>query len=139
MAEVVTIGNPSDSKISAFGDDCKYHHTNAFSYVIFENTGLAAARETLFAIKKRYRLPDNVLIHMRQLTNARYRKKSGLGHLSDKLLYEFVSDIIDQMNEIPFLVKGSYVTGELPRCVTNDEFSMTWSDKAMQSMLAKWR
>jgi hypothetical protein len=137
MAEVFTIGNPSDSKITAFGDDSKYHHTNAFSYVIFENSGLDAARESIVAIKKRYRVPDGVLIHMRQLTNAGYRKKSELGHLNDKLLFQFVSEIIDRMNEIPFFVKGSYFTGELPRNVTDDEFSITWSDKAMQSMLAK--
>jgi hypothetical protein len=60
MAEVVTIGNQSDSTTTAFGDDCKYHSTNAFSYAIFENTGVGAARELLFAIKQEHELPDGV-------------------------------------------------------------------------------
>ena len=138
MAEVITIGNQSDSTITAFGDDCKYHNTSAFSYVIFENKALDWAREVLFAIKKKYQVPDDVLIHMRLLTNAGYRKQNGIAHLIDELLFQFVSETIDRMNEIPFLVRASYFSGELPRDVVDDEVGIIWSDKAMQSMLAKF-
>jgi len=105
--------------------------------VIFENTGLGLAREKLYALKGMYKLPDDIGVHMRLLTNAVYRQKKGLVHLSDELLSQFASETIDRMNEIPFLVKGAYFSGSLPRDIVDDELSVKWSDKAMQSMLAK--
>ncbi len=137
MAETITIGNQSDSRITAFGDDSKYHRTNVFSYVIFENTNLALARSMLHDVKSHYKIPDNVLLHMRVLTNAKQRKKCCIDHLTQESIFQLVSEIIDRMNEIPFLVKASYYSGDLPENVVDPQFGITWSDKAMQSMLAK--
>jgi hypothetical protein len=42
------------------------------------------------------------------------------------------------MNQVPVLVKGAWFSGPLPRDVGGEEMPIAWSDKGMQSLLAKW-
>jgi len=138
MSNIITVGNQPDSKISAFGDDSKFNNTNAFAYVIFENENLETARHSLLNLKEKYRIPDNVLLHMRLLNNDIYRSKNKVQHLAGNVLTELLSDIIDEMNKIPFLVKASYFSGTLPNDSGDEQgLDVVWSDKGVQSMLAK--
>lgn len=137
MSNIIIIGNQPNSKITAFGDDSKFKKTSAFAYVIFENSKLEIARRSLLDIKEKYKIPPNVLLHMRLLNNEFYRNKNGIQHLTGTIMTKFLSDIIDDMNKIPFLIKGCCFSGELPKDIDDEELGVVWSDKAIQSMLAK--
>jgi len=139
VSNIITIGNQPESKITAYGDDSKFNNTIAFAYVLFENPKIETARHSLLCLKEKYRIPSKIPLHMRLLNNFFYRKKNDLQHLTASLLDKLVSDIIDEMNKLPFMVKGSFFSGEMPKDLEDDGqgLSVEWSDKGIQSMLAK--
>jgi len=137
MSNIITVGSQQNSKISAFGDDSKFNKTNAFAYVLFENTGLRIARNSLQSIKENYGIPNNVLLHMRLLNNNLYKRKNGIQNLTTNKLTKMLSDIVDEMNKIPFLIKGRYFSQEPPKDSNDEDLAIAWSDKGIQSMLAK--
>jgi hypothetical protein len=134
---IIRIGDPLRPRITAFGDDSKFKRTNVFSYVLFENDRLEWSREALCALKRKYGLPQTVQMHMRSLANARYRNENGITHLTAEVLLQFVSEVVERMNEAPFLVRAAYFHGDLPTDIAEPEWGARWSDKGIQSMLAK--
>jgi hypothetical protein len=137
MAEVIKIGSQDESKITAFGDESKYNDTNAFAYIILENIKIDWARNTLFNIKEKYNIPENIPLHLKFINDGRYKKENNLAHLTENKVLELINEIIEEMNKISFLIKGAYYNGILPKDRDyGDGFKIKWSDKGMQSILA---
>ena len=77
MSNTILIGNPPQSKITAFGDDSNFNKTNSSAFVLFKNSKLELARGSLHNLKQQCRIPDTVPLHMRLLGNEFYKKEKG--------------------------------------------------------------
>lgn len=141
MSNIVEIGQNNQGKITAFGDDCKYNNINTYAYVFFENEKIDLAENILLLIKERYNIPKQTPLHMRILMNEKARKANKIDHLTRDKIEDLINVLYKEMNTVPFMIKCSYYSGKLPKdeivIENNDDCSVRWSDKGMQSLLAK--
>lgn len=135
----IHIGNPVEPRLCLYGDDSAFETTSAYAFVIFEQAKTQAASDSLRAIKKRYEIPETVPLHMRILFSGHARSKLGLT-ISREKIQGLLHDVVNEMNNLSFFLHGSYYRGPLPESPETDDapdFRVTWSIKAMQSLLAK--
>jgi hypothetical protein len=92
----------------AFGDDSMYRDVLVYSFAVFHRKNLPKAKEALKRIRKSHQIPIDTPIHCRILFSGDQRTKANLGHLSPARVKVLISQIIDEMNKVPCLLRYAY-------------------------------
>lgn len=92
----------------AFGDDSAYKDLLVYAYAIFHRRNVSKAKKIINKLKKIYMIPQNFSIHCRIMFSGDQRRKKGLGHVSIVRVKQLVSQIIDEMNDVPCFLRYAY-------------------------------
>ncbi len=102
------VGQNPKAPFCAFGDDSAYKDVLAYAYAIFHRKNIPKAKKALNSIKKKFHIPIDVPIHCRILFSGDQRKKANLDHISPDRVKLLISHLIDEMNQVPCLLRYSY-------------------------------
>ena len=102
------VGQNLKAPFCAFGDDSAYKDVLAYAYAVFHRKNISKAKKALNDIKKKFHIPLNVPLHCRILFSGNQRKKANLDHLILDRVKLLISQLIDQMNQVPCLLRYAY-------------------------------
>ncbi len=102
------VGKNPKAPFCAFGDDSAYKDVLAYAYAVFRRKNVSKAKKVLKSIKKNFQIPIDVPIHCRVLFSGNQRKKANLDHISPEKVKLLISNLIDEMNHVPCLLRYSY-------------------------------
>lgn len=101
-------GKNNVAPFCAFGDDSAYKNILVYAYAIFHRRNVYKAKKIITKVKKKYMIPKKIPIHCRIMFSGDQRRKKGLGHISIVRVKQLVSQIIDEMNDVPCLLSYAY-------------------------------
>ena len=101
-------GKNNVAPFCAFGDDSAYKNILVYAYAIFHRRNVSKAKKIITKLKKKYMIPKKLPIHCRIMFSGDQRRKKGLGHISIVRVKQLVSQIIDEMNDVPCLLRYAY-------------------------------
>ncbi|TWC50155.1 hypothetical protein FBY04_12048 [Pseudomonas sp. SJZ080] len=95
---VDSVGADSGARYMAFGDDSQYEGVLVFAFIIFKRTRLKSILREFEEVRKRFKFPEGVGIHCRELFSGQRRDKLGLSHLSREDITSILTNLITIIN-----------------------------------------
>ncbi|MGO0790083.1 hypothetical protein ACTOWA_09465 [Herbaspirillum seropedicae] len=106
----IHIGNSTAAPFLAFGDESIAADGDmvVYAYVIVRRTRLHQVEGRLRRLKRQFKIPQEVMLHCRQLMAPHQREKLGIAHLSTEDARLIIARAITLMNESYVWVKYAY-------------------------------
>ncbi|WP_439606881.1 hypothetical protein [Hydrogenophaga sp.] len=139
MNQTVEIGRDKEAPYVAFGDDSKFGDVLAFAFFVIKRSDIHRMEKRLNRVKRRFGIPEGVVLHCSKLFHPHPREKAGLGHLSSEQARSIVGHLIHELNVLDCWVRYAFCRrreGEV-LVPAEGEFSAIDNDKGMMALLAQ--
>lgn len=107
----IRVGSNIETPYVAFGDDSQFENVVVYGFVICKRRHLKHINTEVKLLKKRFKIPNDVVLHCKMLFHADKRKKIGLEHLTPEDVQSIVSRAITIINQGPAML--NYAVGNL--------------------------
>lgn len=112
-ASTIPVGASDKASYLAFGDDSQVRDTLVYAFALVRRTRLGAVEARIAALKERFKIPNEIVLHCRVLFSGQQRQKAGLSHLTPQDVRSIVARAITIMNHGSVLVR--YSVGDLSK------------------------
>lgn len=113
----------------AYGDECKAgdNDTLVYAYVIVPRHRLHVVELRLRRLKRKYRIPRELIIHCSPMRNEHERRKLGIPHVRIQDINSLTADIVTLINENSIGVR--YAVGSLSEMQQALPAQLAWHDE----------
>ena len=123
-SNIIPVGRNDQASFMAFGDDSHFNDTLAYAFAIVERGRVGAIEQRLSALKDRFKIPQDVVLHCRVLFSGHQREKAGLSHLTRRDIERVVSHVVRIMNQHRVLVRYSVCSLAEWKAAIGDEIEL---------------
>ena len=114
LNNTIHIGNSPAAPFLAFGDEsiAGDGDTVVYAYVVVHRRRIHQVEARLRRLKSRFKIPQGVMLHCRQLMAPHQREKLGISHLTTEHARNVIGHAVTLMNESAVWVKYAYCSLE---------------------------